>query len=165
MAGGLVAWLAIPGPGGGPAEATAILFFALFGTGLGAVMPVTLVSVQNAVEPGDIGAGTASITFFRSLGASFSVAALGSVLITEVNANLAAGPVKVDMAFLRGGAAAINSLPDAARESLVTALESAFFPLFAINAAIVALGLVAALLLQEVPLRSGAVHKPGSAGS
>jgi EmrB/QacA subfamily drug resistance transporter len=165
MALALVASAAIAGLGRGSAESTAILLFALFGTGIGAVMPVTLVAVQNAAEMGDIGAGTSSIAFFRSLGASFSIALLGSVLIGAVNSRLAAGAAPVDMAFLRGGAAAIATLPEAARESLVAALEGAFLPLFAINAAIVACGLVAALALPEVPLRSGAVRKPGTAAA
>jgi EmrB/QacA subfamily drug resistance transporter len=165
MALALVASLLIAGLGRGSSDSNAILIFALFGLGIGAVMPVTLVAVQNAAPPGDIGAGTSSIAFFRSLGASFSIALLGSVLIAAVNSRLAGGAAPVDMAFLRGGAAAIATLPESSRESLVAALETAFFPLFAINAAIVACGLVAALALPEVPLRSGAVRKPGTAAA
>jgi EmrB/QacA subfamily drug resistance transporter len=161
----LVASLFIARLGPASNETLAILLFGLFGTGMGAGMPVTLISVQNAVEARDIGSGTSSIAFFRSLGASFSVAVLGSMLIGEVNLRLAAsapGTAPVDIGLLRGGSAALARLPEAARTHLLEASAGAFATIFAINAAIVAAAFLAACLLHEVPLRSGAVAKPGA---
>jgi hypothetical protein len=50
----------------------------LLGAGLGMVMPVLVVSVQNAVEYRDLGAATASATYFRSVGGSFGAVAFGA---------------------------------------------------------------------------------------
>jgi len=53
----------------------------LIGVGAGAQNPISTVSVQNAVDPGDLGIATASVAFVRSLGGAFGVASLGAVLI------------------------------------------------------------------------------------
>jgi uncharacterized membrane protein len=53
--------------------------------GLLIVMPVMLVAIQNAIETRDLGTGTASIWFFRSMGGSFGVALFGAVLIARLN--------------------------------------------------------------------------------
>ena len=49
------------------------------GTGLS--LPVQLVAVQNAVEPRDLGAATATVNLFRSMGGSFGVTLFGALLI------------------------------------------------------------------------------------
>ncbi len=63
-------------PGGAPLLA----LMAVLGAALGQVMPVVTVAVQNAVERRDLGAATAVIGFFRSLGAALGVAAFGALL-------------------------------------------------------------------------------------
>jgi EmrB/QacA subfamily drug resistance transporter len=53
-----------------------------FGAGIGVQFPVATISVQNAVEPSDLGAATATLALLRSLGSVFGVAALGAVLLS-----------------------------------------------------------------------------------
>ncbi|MEU7840276.1 MDR family MFS transporter [Micromonospora sp. NPDC049114] len=64
-------------------------FMVVIGVGLGLCMQSLVLAVQNAVSIRDLGAGTSSATFFRSLGGSFGVAILGTVLSSRLNSQLA----------------------------------------------------------------------------
>ncbi|WP_062381513.1 MDR family MFS transporter [Demequina pelophila] len=56
---------------------------ALFGLGLGGIMQPVMLAVQNAVEPRDMGAGSASVLFFRQIGGSLGTAVLLSLLFAR----------------------------------------------------------------------------------
>ncbi len=55
------------------------LYLLVLGIGLGMTMQVLVIVVQNAVDFKDLGVATSGATFFRSIGGSFGVAALGAV--------------------------------------------------------------------------------------
>ena len=57
------------------------ILLSIVATGVGAVFPVTTVSVQNAVSAHELGTGTALITFLRNLGAAAGVAVFGTIVI------------------------------------------------------------------------------------
>ncbi|MET8039504.1 MDR family MFS transporter [Micromonospora sp. NPDC005215] len=63
-------------------------FMVVIGVGLGLCMQSLILAVQNAVSVRDLGAGTSSATFFRSLGGSFGVAILGTVLSSRLASGL-----------------------------------------------------------------------------
>ncbi|MEV6814350.1 MDR family MFS transporter [Micromonospora sp. NPDC051296] len=65
-------------------------FMVVIGVGLGLCMQSLILAVQNAVSVRDLGAGTSSATFFRSLGGSFGVAILGAVLTSRLDHELGA---------------------------------------------------------------------------
>jgi EmrB/QacA subfamily drug resistance transporter len=67
---------------------TAFGFMVVIGVGLGLCMQSLILAVQNAVSMRDLGAGTSSATFFRSLGGSFGVAILGAVLSSRLATEL-----------------------------------------------------------------------------
>ncbi len=131
---------------------------ALFGFGLGMCLPVILVAVQNAVETRDIGAGTASVAFFRSLGGAFGVALLGAVLMAAINAGLTGLPggaaAGIDADLLRNGPEAIAALPAASSDAVRAVLAGAFETVFLAAAALGVLAFAAALFLKELPLRT-----------
>jgi MFS family permease len=54
---------------------------AVLSIGMGTLLPVTTVSVQNAVEPHEMGTATGTVNFFRSLGGAFLVAIFGAVVL------------------------------------------------------------------------------------
>ncbi|WP_062530806.1 MDR family MFS transporter [Demequina rhizosphaerae] len=54
----------------------------LFGLGLGGIMQPVMLAVQNAVEPRDMGAGSASVMFFRQIGGSLGTAVFLSMLFS-----------------------------------------------------------------------------------
>lgn len=131
------------------------------GIGLGLVMPVMTVAVQNAVDRRDLGAATASVGFFRSLGGSVGVALFGAAFAADVEARLnAAGlPGISGREVMERGIAALGTLPDAARASALTAFEHGFSTLFLLAAALALLSFVMTLFLKELPLRSAAEIK------
>jgi len=49
--------------------------------GLGALLPVTTVAIQNAVLPHQMGTATGAMNFFRSLGGALIVAVFGAILL------------------------------------------------------------------------------------
>ena len=74
-----------------------------YGLGLGTLFPVLQISVQNAVNPADMGAATATLTFVRSLGSALGVAVFGAVVFAfglgEPSAVAQADPANAAAAF------------------------------------------------------------------
>jgi EmrB/QacA subfamily drug resistance transporter len=131
---GLALW-----PQGLPFWLSALLL-ACTGAGIGAVFPVATISVQNAVTPHQLGTATAAMNFFRSLGGATMVAAFGAIVLGGVG-------------VAAGSGHGIESLVAAARASGAD-LASVFRWVFAAAAAILAVGLVFVILLEERTLRS-----------
>jgi MFS family permease len=52
--------------------------------GLGSILPVTTVAIQNAVMPHQMGTATGAMNFFRSLGGALIVAGFGAVVFSQV---------------------------------------------------------------------------------
>jgi EmrB/QacA subfamily drug resistance transporter len=135
-------------------------FVAVLGVGIGGAMPATLVAAQNAAESRDIGAATAGIAFFRSLGGSFGAALLWSIVLAALDTRLAAvGAKGMANALLSGGATAA-AVPAAARAVLPVALTHGFHLAFIAGAVIMALALVLTLGWKEIPLRATLVPEP-----
>jgi EmrB/QacA subfamily drug resistance transporter len=64
----------------------------VYGMGIGTLFPTLTVSVQNAADPRDMGAATATLAFVRSLGSALGVAVFGAVIFAYgLNAKDAAG--------------------------------------------------------------------------
>ncbi|KAA0597273.1 EmrB/QacA subfamily drug resistance transporter [Azospirillum lipoferum] len=132
------------------------------GMGLGLVMPVMTVAVQNAVEQRDLGAATASVGFFRSLGGSVGVAVFGAVFNGVVSDRLEGAGLS-GRAVLEHGAAALANLPAAARGGVVATLEHGFATLFLLAAALAVVSFAMTLFLKELPLRSANPGRPEAA--
>lgn len=60
----------------------------LLGLGLGVVMPVMTLAVQNEFDIHELGAATSSSQLFRSLGSTIGIAVFGALLTSGLNANL-----------------------------------------------------------------------------
>ena len=72
---------------GTQAEATVVT-----GLGLGMVVQVLVLAVQNAAEPRNLGVAASGATFFRQVGGSFGVAILGAILADRLSAEVARLP-------------------------------------------------------------------------
>jgi EmrB/QacA subfamily drug resistance transporter len=57
------------------------IVLALLSIGLGTLLPVSTVSIQNAVRPHELGTATGVANFFRSIGGAFIVAIFGSIIL------------------------------------------------------------------------------------
>ena len=66
-------------------------FMVLMGLGTGALMQNLVLVVQNTVDVTDVGAASGTVSFFRSLGGTVGVAALGAVLATNVADKISSG--------------------------------------------------------------------------
>jgi len=154
--------LTLLGEGSPPVAVAGILV--ITGIGMGMTFQPYIIATQNAVEVSNLGIATATIQFFRSMGGSLAVAALGTLLAnrlaTELQARLgAAGAARVDTDRLVGGGASVpGGLSAGVRAALADALHSVFL-------AAVPLGLVALLLavaLPELPLRTWSGRDAGT---
>lgn len=74
-------------------------YMAIFGLGLGLVMQVLVLAVQNAVPYTQLGTATAAANFFRSIGGSFGAAIYGAIF-----ANVLPGFLHRDLPRLAGHA-------------------------------------------------------------
>ena len=64
----------------GTSPVRAVAYIVLVGLGLGVSMPIYTIAVQNTVSYEVLGVATSTVPFFRSLGGSFGLAILGSVM-------------------------------------------------------------------------------------
>jgi EmrB/QacA subfamily drug resistance transporter len=110
------------------------------GIGLGAMMQIFVLSVQNSVSRSAMGTATALTQFSRSIGATLGVTLMGVL----VNQRLPAG--------VSGQGVSIHRLPLAGREALAHALQ----PAFLLAAVICGLVLIVSVVwVREAPLKSG----------
>ena len=125
------------------------------GLGVGMSMQNLVLAVQNTVPLRDIGAASASVAFFRSLGGAIGVSVLGAVLAHQV-----AGSITRQLAAAgapaSGGSGDLDvaALPAAMQQIVRTAYGDATGHIFLISAAIAVVGVVAAALLRPKPLRT-----------
>jgi EmrB/QacA subfamily drug resistance transporter len=119
------------------------------GIGLGMMMQIFVLSIQNSVRRREMGSATALSQFSRSIGATLGVTLMGVI----VNQRLPTS------AKLEG--ATIHRLAPAGREALANALHPAFLLAAALCAAVFVVSL---LWVREVPLREGLEDAPPVVG-
>ncbi|MFE3069972.1 DHA2 family efflux MFS transporter permease subunit [Streptomyces sp. NPDC059247] len=142
------------------------VYFFVFGAGLGLVMQVLVLVVQNAVAYEDLGVATSGATFFRSIGASFGVAVFGTIFTNRLTS-------KLEDIFARAGAAppgtgagqvaadprAVDRLPPALRSEVLHAYATSITDVFLYAAPVVLVAFVFSWFLKEDKLR-GSVTAP-----
>src|SRR5439155_19206837 len=74
--------------GVGTAPWLASVYMLVVGVGIGLVMQVLVLVVQNDARPADIGVATSTATFFRSVGGSFGVAIFGAIFAARLTNEL-----------------------------------------------------------------------------
>lgn len=132
---------------------TMYAYMALLGIGLGMVMPVLTLAVQNTVEFRHMGVATSGATLFRSIGGSLGVAAFGALfshgLQSRVMAALPAG-TELPPAL---GPAAVHQLPDAVRDAYLHAFAGSLHVVYLAAATVIAIAFVLAWFVDDAPLR------------
>ncbi|MGW4200696.1 DHA2 family efflux MFS transporter permease subunit [Streptomyces sp. NPDC004726] len=141
------------------------LYLFVFGAGLGLVMQVLVLVVQNAVRYEDLGVATSGATFFRSIGASFGVAIFGTIFSNGLQDRLAAAlagrhvPPGAGSGELAADPHAIAELPPALQQPVIHAYASSITAVFLYAVPIVLLAFAVAWFLKEDRLR-GSVTAP-----
>ncbi|MGW4047931.1 MFS transporter [Streptomyces sp. NPDC004721] len=138
------------------------VWMAVLGAGIGLVMPVLVLAVQNSVRPADLGTATSANNYFRQIGGSVGAAVFGTLFAGRLTDALR------DRVPPRAGAAlpdpesitpqAVRALPPALRDAYVGAYADAMPRIFLYLVPVLVLGLLIAFFLKEKPLVSHNAH-------
>jgi EmrB/QacA subfamily drug resistance transporter len=128
----------------------AFVYMLVMGVGLGLAMQPLVLAVQSRLDPRDMGAGTSTATFSRSLGGALGVAVLGALMNNRLAAELPAAP--------GGGSLSINepskilALPEQMRQLIQEGFVNALHPLFLTAALVTLVAVVLSLLMPDIEL-------------
>ncbi|WP_433544938.1 MFS transporter [Streptomyces sp. CA-294286] len=132
------------------------IWMAVLGVGVGLVLPVLVLVVQNSVRPGDLGTATSAHTYFRHMGGSLGAAVFGTLfagrLVDALADSLPAGVALPDASSLTPQL--VHSMPPLLRDVYVEAYAAAMPRLFLYLVPVLVLGLLIACFLKEKPLVS-----------
>lgn len=129
-------------------------YMLVLGLGLGMVMQVLVLAVQNAVDYQYLGVATSGATLFRLIGGSIGVAAFGAIFSAGLLSGLAeTWPAGIELPVSTDPAAVAN-LPDNLRALYLEAFAAALYPVFLIAAIVALCAFALTWLMQEVPLRT-----------
>ncbi|MBL1100191.1 MDR family MFS transporter [Streptomyces coffeae] len=140
-------------------------YFFVFGSGLGLVMQVLVLIVQNSVGYADLGVATSGTTFFRSIGASFGVSVFGTIFANNLGPHIVDAlsgqrlPAGVDIGTLTADPRAIGRLSSDQRAAVLHAYSVSITDVFLYAVPVVLIAFVLAWYLREEPLR-GSVTAP-----
>ncbi len=135
-------------------------YMVVVGLGVGLVMQVLVVVVQNSVDYSQLGTATSTATFFRTIGGAFGVSVLGAVFSNRLLSDLKGAPPAV-LKLVQGGSitanpAQINHLPEAVRVPLVDAFSHGLQLVFLVAVPFALLAFALGWLIKEIPLRTTA---------
>ncbi|GAA4092203.1 EmrB/QacA subfamily drug resistance transporter [Nonomuraea soli] len=131
----------------------------VLGCGLGLVMQVLVIAVQNAVGFEDLGVATSGATFFRSIGGSFGVAVLGSVFTSRLNDDLSQVvattqlPPGFDPAQVQADPTIIQTLPANLQSEFLHVYADSIAQVFTVATPIMAVAFVLSWFIPEEKLR------------
>ena len=124
---------------------------AVLGMGVGLSMQILTLVVQNTFPGAIVGTATASVNFFRQVGATVGSALVGAVFASRLTSLLA--DAMGGQTPMGGGdshsltPAMVNGLPEEAKLPIVTAYNDALLPIFLW---MVPLGIIAAIIMSFV---------------
>ncbi|MGV9276722.1 MFS transporter [Streptomyces griseosporeus] len=132
------------------------IWMAVLGAGIGLVMPVLVLAVQNSVRPADLGTATSASNYFRQIGGSVGAAVFGTLfadrLADALRRELPAGGELPDPESVTPQL--VHALPAALRDAYIRAYADAMPRIFLYLVPVLALGLLIAFFLKEKPLVS-----------
>jgi len=136
-------------------------FMLITGFGMGLVLQVLILAVQNGVDYKDLGTATSLAAFFRSMGGAFGTALLGAVLNDRLLGNLSrALPVaaRPNVAAIArqvvGSPAQLKLLPPVIHTAATVAYVHTIDTVFLIATPVAAIGFLLSLVLPEIRLRT-----------
>ncbi|MFC8089243.1 MFS transporter [Streptomyces sp. NPDC057301] len=140
------------------------LWMAVLGAGIGMVMPVLILAVQNSVRPADLGTATSANNYFRQIGGSVGAAIFGTLFADRLADALAerlptrAGAELPDPESITPQL--VHTLPPALRDDYIQAYADAMPRIFLYLVPVLVLGLLIAFFLKEKPLVSHNAQAP-----
>ena len=154
----------------------AALFMFVTGFGIGLVMQVLVVAVQNAVGYEDLGVATSGNTLFRNIGSSVGTAIIGTIFATGLASQLRADFPHASAAQLNTShfsSASLAKLPPAVHDTFLAAYAGALNTAFEVAAFVSIVAFISSWFIKELPMRttmttedlSGAFGAPRAADS
>ncbi|MFD3836543.1 MFS transporter [Streptomyces sp. NPDC058642] len=132
------------------------LWMAVLGAGIGMVMPVLILAVQNSVRPADLGTATSANNYFRQIGGSVGAAIFGTLFADRLTDALAER--LPDTTGLPDAESItpqlVHALPPELRDAYIRAYADAMPRIFLYLVPVLVLGLLIAFFLKEQPLVS-----------
>jgi EmrB/QacA subfamily drug resistance transporter len=132
------------------------LYMLVLGMGIGGVMQVLVIIVQNGVPHSELGVATSGATFFRSIGGSFGTAIFGAIFANVLVGNLARHlhGVSLPPGFSAASAtpALLKHLPAAIHQGFVAGYAESIQTVFIVAVPIAALAFLATWLIPQVEL-------------
>jgi MFS family permease len=129
------------------------VYMALLGLGLGMVMQVLVLAVQNVVEFRLIGVATSSATLFRSIGGSVGVAAFGAIFSNSLRTRLEALIPPGTELPPSLGPQAVAHLPAAIHADYLRAFAASMHTVYLVAACVALLAFGLSWFLKDHPLR------------
>jgi EmrB/QacA subfamily drug resistance transporter len=137
---------------------TMALYMVIFGLGIGLILQVLTVAVQNAVPYEELGTATSGVTFFRMIGASFGTAVFGAIFANLVGTNVlkALHLAKAPPGFTLNAdnPAAIHKLPAPVQAAVIQGIAHTVQTMFLIGVPIAFVAFLLSWTLPELTLRS-----------
>ncbi|MET8952464.1 MFS transporter [Streptomyces sp. NPDC004533] len=134
------------------------VWMAVLGAGIGMVMPVLVLAVQNSVRPADLGTATSANNYFRQIGGSVGAAVFGTLFANRLTDALEKrlppnlGTRLPDPESITPQL--VHALPPALRDTYIEAYADAMPRVFLYFVPVLVLGLLIAFFLKEKPLVS-----------
>jgi EmrB/QacA subfamily drug resistance transporter len=141
-----------------------------FGAGLGLTMQVVVTAVQNTVDRRHMGAATAAVAFFRTMGGAIGTALFGAILNTQLSHHLSEVVPAAAQSRLAGATSATNdvtairALPEPVHGWVLEAFTRSMDDVFLIAVPFMVVAFVIALTMREKPL-TGRSHPAPTASS
>ncbi|MGW2102236.1 MFS transporter [Streptomyces olivaceoviridis] len=134
------------------------VWMAVLGAGIGLVMPVLVLAVQNSVRPADLGTATSANNYFRQIGGSVGAAVFGTLFADRLTSSLREElPPRAGSGLPAADSITpqlVHALPPALRDAYIRAYADAMPRIFLYLVPVLALGLLIAFFLKEKPLVS-----------
>ncbi|HEV2373898.1 MAG TPA: MDR family MFS transporter [Streptosporangiaceae bacterium] len=152
-----VGMFALSTMGVGTSSYTDALYMLVLGMGLGGVMQVLVIIVQNAVPHSELGVATSGASFFRSIGGSFGTAVFGAIFSNVLAGNIAQHlrgiPLPSRVSSASATPALLHHLPPAVHAGFVAGYAQSIQTVFRVAVPIAGLAFLATWLIPHVELK------------
>jgi len=139
-------------------------YMVVFGLGMGMVMQILVLAVQNSIARDDIGSATSAISFFRNIGAAFGTALFGTILTVRLGhwlPLLVHGRTRFSLSSSFSiTPKALHALTPAVRAGVVESFVRSLHVVFLVGVPVAGIAFLFALTLKEIPLSDRASSIP-----
>ena len=131
----------------------------VFGAGLGLIMQIVVIVVQNSVPAAQLGTATSTNNYFREVGSALGVAVFGAMFTSRLSSSLTELFTQAGASTEQAGKSmstldpqAMSQLPPAIKDGIINAYANSLAPVFWYLIPFMVIALILALTMKVVPL-------------